>query len=347
MPDFTGPVDPSPSSTLYSDSGVYSTEAPFVGDTATTAAVGDIAPISPDISTPALGTVAPISDDISTPALGTAASAVDAVIEASEELAEEFTFSEDILFDERLVLLPDLTGRPPMVFIQGDKISDSAVGDGTIITSIFVGGGSQLVEGSVYGFEEKSTLDPAEFATLLDDAGSLTGSVSINALQLTSYAVDPTSFTPVMKNVDIYYTAGPNPPKLNSTQIDASLYYWTYGISMNPFSYTTAFGGFFEKKALVSKYGYDAITYNPEPYAGTTERLTDSMNRIVDDLSKGVLQRLDISKTTKKLDLNKELFEEITTDESLEGIVASTSAPTETQVTTTVPTSSPRTGGSY
>lgn len=292
---------------VYSDSGMYSAEPP--------AAASALA--GPTI----LPTEIPDADEV-----------VDA-------------YSADLLFDERLVLLPSFDAtQPPLVVLTGDKISDSAASTGVIATSAFVFDSSQLTPGMTYGFEEKSALDPAVFASIIDDGAALSGSVSINALQLISVATDPGE-VPTTKYVDIYYTAGPQPPAFSTSTVTLTPGFDRYNIPYNPFSYN-GFAGPFENKALTSKYGYDAITYNEFPYEGTLERLDEAMLQIIDDLEKGVMQRLDLSKTTRKIEFTRELVESITGDELLEQFTPTTDSPSTTTVTTST-TSTPRSGGTY
>ena len=68
--------------------------------------------------------------------------------------------------------------------------------------------------------------------------------------------------------------------------------------------------------------------------------------QIIDDLNKGVMQRLDLSKTTKKIEFTRELVESITGDELLEQFTPTTDSPATTTVATSVSTA-PRSGGTY
>lgn len=114
-------------------------------------------------------------------------------------------------------------------------------------------------------------------------------------------------------------------------------------VIQEPWNYNEA-----EGKKVKIKLGYDATTYTPHPFEGTLERLDGAINGVVEDLATNVLTRIDLSKTTKKLDMTKELFEKIVGDEPVETTGPVIGAPSVSSVsvpTGTEPPTSP--GGSF
>tara|TARA_R100000908_G_C3746724_1_gene141929 strand:- start:358 stop:1392 length:1035 start_codon:yes stop_codon:yes gene_type:complete len=250
------------------------------------------------------------------------------------------TFSGEMILDERLALIPSLaSSNPALTVLTGRKISDyTRANNGVIPKSAMLG------PSGVYGFERTETLDPSEFVLLLDDAAALTKSVSINALALYSVYNDPSTGVWDTRFVDIFYTAGASAPS-PALSLPEESEYWHYSLPYNPYPPGVWFSP--ERTAIIAKFGYDAVTFDAHPYNGTLERLDLAMTNIIDDLATGVMQRLDLSKTTKKLDFTKELFENIIDDEAIEGFTPTTSAPTTTTVVSTVSTTPASPGGTY
>jgi len=253
------------------------------------------------------------------------------------------TFTGDVSLDERLTLIPSLdSSNPAITVLTGRKISDyTRANNGVIPKSAMLG------PSGVYGFERIETLNPAEFVVLLDDAAALTKSVSINALALYSVYNDPSTGVWDTRFVDIFYTAGANgpTPSVSPLYLLVDSVFWRYSMPYNPYPPGMWFSP--ERTAIIAKFGYDAVTFDAHPYGGTMERLELAMTNIIDDLATGVMQRLDLSKTTKKLDFTKELFENIVDDEALEGFTPTTSSPTTTTVVSTVSTTPSSPGGTY
>ena len=138
------PTIPTGGSTgVYSDSGMYSAEPPAAASALTGPTI-----LPTEIPGSALGDIAPAIDTVVDPATGVMdiAPATDAVVDSA-------TYSADLLFDERLVLLPSFDAtQPAFVVLTGDKISDSAAETGVIDTGVFEYDGSQLTSCLTYCF---------------------------------------------------------------------------------------------------------------------------------------------------------------------------------------------------
>ncbi len=348
---------------LYSDSGIYSDSAyaPSTTDPSSTTpeatfggAVPDIAPSEGDpipayFTDSTSGSPLPeasfggVSPGTAGSAPGSAGAAPGTVPGSGFAGSATPTFTGEVLLDERLALIPSLdSSNPAITVLTGRKISDyTRANNGVIPKSAMLG------PSGVYGFERIETLNPTEFVALLDDAAALTKSVSINALALYSVYNDPSTGVWDTRFVDIFYTAGAYGPAPSVSPLDLSVdsVFWRYSMPYNPYPPGMWFSP--ERTAIITKFGYDAVTFDAHPYEGTMERLELAMTNIIDDLATGVMQRLDLSKTTKKLDFTKELFENIVDDEALEGFTPTTDRPTTRTVVSTVSTTPSSPGGTY
>ena len=131
----------------------------------------------------------------------------------------------------------------------------------------------------------------------------------------------------------------------------------TYQRTLSPFRYSPM-----EKQALKDKFGYEHELIDDSAVDVFTQtKLDDFTSQISSDLRSGILARIDIVKTTKKLELTPEIFEKVTADEILETSIEITGVESEniqstlpatqqsaaTSTTTTAATTSTSTGGSY
>jgi hypothetical protein len=160
------------------------------------------------------------------------------------------------------------------------------------------------------------TITPERFASL---DSTLRDSIGITKIFMQNVklgeAPEPLITT---QNVDIFaHTANINlnDPVLNTTfaggsGADSLLY-----VSHDPFGSET----YNEQEAfsLRNKFGYQPIA-DGDVSMETEQRLENALNTLVEDVFAGVITRVDITKTTAKLELSKDIFEEITDDELLE-----------------------------
>lgn len=100
--------------------------------------------------------------------------------------------------------------------------------------------------------------------------------------------------------------------------------------------------------SLRNKFGYQPLTDGPfQPYAETIERLVLITDELINDISSGLVTKIDITKTTAKLNFTDELFQEIIEDETQSQQISTQSvntSATDTSATRTV-TVAPTVGG--
>ena len=103
-----------------------------------------------------------------------------------------------------------------------------------------------------------------------------------------------------------------------------------------------------ELQALKEKFGYvrssDSMT-RPE-YFETVNRINQSAENLVRDIASGILETRDIIKTTSKLELTDDLFQQITDDERVDTQTSLSPTPaSSTPITISVPSGTSSDGG--
>lgn len=226
--------------------------------------------------------------------------------------------------------------------------------------------GIPLVQGAnaqTYKFQKtiySSTLNPSAYS---DFTNQLIEAKGIGLFQIVNYNLIPQNSTngvPGFVNQAVKtfcHTSDLEEPRLttNSGELGGTTVSFTI---LSPWSYDDD-----EKKAINDKFGADYTVIDAEIDIFTQAKLDDFTSQLSSDLRSGVLSRIDVVKTTKKLDLTPEVFEAVTANENLEtsitieGVeqanidyVLSTSAPatsTAPATTATVSISTSTSGESY
>ncbi len=105
--------------------------------------------------------------------------------------------------------------------------------------------------------------------------------------------------------------------------------------------------------SLRNKFGYQPLTDGPfHSYTETTQRLILATDELVNDIASGIVTKIDITKTTAKLNFTDELFQEITEDETQSQQISTqslntTANPNATRTVTVAPTDGGGDGGPY
>lgn len=220
----------------------------------------------------------------------------------------------------------------------------------------------QGADAQTYKFQKTIYSSAVEPTAYLDFTNQLIEAKGIGLFQIVNYNLIPQNVSAgevagfVNQAVKTFcHTSDLEEPRLNAGELGGTSTFFTI---LSPWSYDDD-----EKKAINDKFGADYTVIDAEIDIFTQAKLDDFTSQLSSDLRSGVLSRIDVVKTTKKLDLTPEVFEAVTANENLEtsitieGVeqaniddVLSTSAPatsTAPATTATVSTSTSTSGGSY